>query len=91
LVEHAGSNQQEVGVIEMKIAEKVRPAEHMGGWNVEVMVVDPMLHVSSILQQGTECVRGGPGGGGGPPGLPINILDILTAGVEGPLLKCPSS
>jgi hypothetical protein len=47
LVEHAGSNQQEVGVIEMKIAEKVRPAEHMGGWNVEVMVLDPKLYVSS--------------------------------------------
>jgi hypothetical protein len=35
--------------------------------------------------------RGGPGGGGGPPGLPIIILDILTPGVEGPLVKFPSS
>ena len=29
LVEHAGSDQQEVGVRETKIAEKVVPAEHM--------------------------------------------------------------
>jgi hypothetical protein len=31
LVEHAGSNQQEVGVGEKKIAVKVALAEHMGG------------------------------------------------------------
>jgi hypothetical protein len=36
-------------------------------------------------------IRGGPGGGGGPPGLPIIILDILTPGVEGPLVNDPSS
>lgn len=49
LVEHAGSDQQEVGVRVKKTAVKVRPAEHMGGWNVEVMVVDPKLYVSSCL------------------------------------------
>jgi hypothetical protein len=32
-------------------------------------------------------LRGGPGGGGGAPGLPIIILDILTPGVEGPLVN----
>jgi len=36
-------------------------------------------------------VRGGPGGGGSPPGLPIIILDILTPGVDGPRIKFPSS
>jgi hypothetical protein len=47
LVEHAGSNQL-VGVVrEKKIAVKVVLAEHMGGWNAEVMVVDPKLYVSS--------------------------------------------
>lgn len=46
LVEHAGSDQL-VGVVrEKKIAAKVRAAEHMGGWNVEVMVVDPKLYLS---------------------------------------------
>jgi hypothetical protein len=47
LVEHAGSDQQEVGVREKKIAVKVRPAEHMGGWNVEVMAVAQELYVNS--------------------------------------------
>jgi hypothetical protein len=36
-----------VGVRVKKTAEKVRPAEHMGGWNVEVMVVGPKLYVRS--------------------------------------------
>jgi hypothetical protein len=47
LVEHAGSNQQEVGVREKKTAERVIPAEHMDESNVEVMVVDPKLYVKS--------------------------------------------
>jgi hypothetical protein len=52
-------------------------------------VVDPVLLVNHHLNSTLGDIRGGPGGGGGPPGLPINILDILTPGVDGPLRKCP--
>ena len=57
LVEHAGSDQQEVGVRGKKIAEKVEPAEHMDELNVEVMVVGPELHLSWTSKQGEVRTR----------------------------------
>jgi len=57
LVEHAGSDQL-VGVVRVKkTAVKVRAAEHMGGWNVEVMVVGPKLYLSSFSLQGEIRTR----------------------------------